>query len=76
MIKTILLLIFEFMKTGLMAVGGGCLLAELFQHLTFRTPMFAWSPYAAAVFCLFGGFLILAGIIRPLREHLARKFFI
>ena len=60
----------------LMAVGGGCLLAELFQHLTFHTPMFTWSPYAAAVFCLFGGFLLLAGIIRPLREHLKRKFFI
>lgn len=60
----------------LMAIGGGCLLAELFQHLTFRTPMFAWSPYAAAVFFLFGGFLLLAGIIRPLREHLKRKFFI
>ena len=60
----------------LMAIGAGCLLAELFQHLTFRTPMFTWSLYAAAVFFLFGGFLILAGIIRPLREYLERKFFI
>ena len=60
----------------LMAIGGGCMLAELFQHLTFRTPMFAWSLYAAAVFFLFGGFLILAGIIRPLREYLQRRFFI
>ncbi len=60
----------------LMAVGGSCMLAELFQHLTFRTPMFSWSLYAAAVFFLFGGFLILAGIIRPLREHLERTFFI
>ena len=60
----------------LLAVGGSCLLAELFQHLTFGTPMFSWSLYAAAVFLLFGGFLILAGIIRPLREHLQRTFFI
>ena len=60
----------------LLAVGGSCLLAELFQHLTFRTPMFAWSPCAAAVFGLFGGFLILAGSIRPLREQLERTFFI
>ena len=60
----------------LIAIGGGCMLAELFEHLTFHTPMFAWSLYAAAVFFLFGGFLILAGIIRPLREHLERKFFI
>ena len=60
----------------LIAIGGGCLLAELFQHLTFHTPMFSWSLYAAAVFLLFGGFLILAGIVRPLREHLERKLFI
>ena len=60
----------------LIAIGGGCLLAELFQHLTFHTPMFSWSLYAAAVFLLFGGFLILVGIVRPLREHLERKFFI
>lgn len=60
----------------LMSIGGGCMLAELFEHLTFRTPMFAWSLYAAAVFFLFGGFLILAGIVRPLREHLERKFFV
>lgn len=60
----------------LVAIGGGCLLAELFQHLTFRTPLFTWSLYAATVFGLFGGFLLLAGIIRPLREHLKRKFFL
>lgn len=60
----------------LIAVGCSCLLAEFFQHLTFRTPMFAWSVYAAAVFSFFGGFLVLAGIIRPLREHLERTFFV
>ncbi len=60
----------------LMAIGGSCLLAELFEHLTFRTPLFVWSPYAAAVFFLFGSFLILAGIIRPLREYLERRFFV
>ena len=60
----------------LLSIGGSCMLAELFQHLTFHTPMFSWSLYAAVVFFLFGGFLILAGIIRPLREHLERKFFL
>ena len=60
----------------LIAIGGSCLLAEFFLHLTFRTGMFTWSLYAAAVFLLFGGFLILAGVIRPLREHLERTFFI
>ena len=60
----------------LMTIGGSCLLAELFQHVTFHAPIFIWSPYAAVVFFLFGGFFILAGIIRPLREHLKRKFFV
>ena len=60
----------------LLAMGGGCLLAELFQHLTFHTSRFTWSLYASTVFFLFGGFLILAGIIRPLRAYLERKFFL
>ena len=60
----------------LLVIGGSCLLAEFFQHLTFHTPLFSWSIYAASVFGFFGGFLILAGIIRPLREHLQRVFFI
>ena len=60
----------------LLAIGSSCLLAEFFQHLTFRTPLFTWSLYAAGVFGLFGLFLILAGIIRPLREHLKRVFFV
>ena len=60
----------------LLAIGGSCLLAEFFQHLTFHTTLFSWSVYAAVVFGLFGGFLILAGIIRPLREHLKRVFFV
>ena len=76
--------LFRYVKKGtifitgglLIALGGSCMLAELFQHLTFHTPLFTWSLYAASVFCLFGGFLILAGIVRPLREHLERKFFI
>ena len=78
------LALFRYVKKGtifitgglLMAMGGGCLLAEFFQHLTFSTPMFTWSLYAATVFCLFGGFLLLAGMVRPLREYLERKFFI
>ena len=60
----------------LLLIGGSCLLAELFEHLTFHTDMFTWSIYAAVVFGLFGGFLLLAGIIRPLREHLERTFFV
>ena len=33
MIKTILLLIFEFMKTGLMAVGGGMACIRFLQDM-------------------------------------------
>ena len=66
-----------FITGGLiLAIGGSCLLAELFQHLTFHTAMFTWSIYAAVVFGLFGGFLILAGVVQPLREHLERTFFV
>ncbi len=66
-----------FITGGLLtAIGGSCLLAEFFQHLTFHTPLFTWSLYASSVFCLFGGFLILAGVIRPLREYLERVFFL
>ena len=60
----------------LIAIGGSCILAEFFEHLTFHIPMFKWSLYAAVVFLVFGAFLILAGIIRPLREHLERTFFV
>lgn len=60
----------------LMALGGASMLIELFTHLVFSAPMFGWSLYGAVVFGIFGGFLILSGIIRPLREHLERTFFI
>ena len=60
----------------LMALGGACMLIELFTHLVFSAPMFGWSLYGAVVFGIFGGFLILSGIIRPQREHLERTFFI
>lgn len=60
----------------LLLIGGSCILAEFFEHLTFGTAMFTWSIYAAVVFGLFGAFLILAGIIHPLREYLERSFFL
>ena len=60
----------------LLATGGATMLAELFQHITFGSRMFAWSLYSVSAFGAFGLFLILAGIIRPLREVLERKFFL
>ena len=58
---------------------GSCaasMLVELFEDLTFHTGMFNWSLYSATAFGIFGLFLLLAGIIRPLREHLEKKFFL
>jgi len=60
----------------LMAIGAASMLVELFEDLTFHTGMFNWSLYSATAFGIFGLFLLLAGIIRPLREHLEKKFFL
>ena len=60
----------------LLALGGICMLIELFAHITFHTPMFLWSLYAVAVFSALGLFLLIAAIIPALRQYLERKFFI
>lgn len=60
----------------LIVIGNSMMLVEMFEHITFGTKMFTWSLYSASFFSLFGGFLILAGLIRPLREYLERKFFL
>ena len=62
---------------GLFLVAGGCsMLVELFQHITFDTPMFLWSLYVVSGCGLVGIFLLLSGFIRPLHDWLARKFFV
>ena len=60
---------------GLIAYGGFMLLLEFFIHITFARPMVYWSILPLSVLCLLGMFLILVGIHRPLREHLAKKLF-
>ena len=57
------------------ALGIFNVLLELFEHITFALPMFLWSPYSAGALTLFGLFLILAGIIPPLRHFLEKNFF-
>lgn len=59
-----------------MLLSGYLILIELFEHVTFGTTMFLWSQFAGLPVGLLGFFLILAGIIRPLRELLDRTFFI
>ena len=66
------------LKTGCLLVAIGCstMLIELFQTITFHTPMFTWSLYSTCAFSLMGGFLILSGLISPWREYLERTFFL
>jgi len=56
--------------------GGLMFPIEVMIHYTFHRPaMLHWSYYPGAVFFLLGVFLLLVGIIRPLREHMRRKLF-
>ena len=59
----------------LVALGGMTMLIEFFAHITFGDPMFRWSLYTASTFCVAGLFLLLAGIIRPLRVAMRKHFF-
>ena len=55
--------------------GGFFAAAEFFEHLTFGTEMFRWSLYPLTVFAAAGLFLLTAGMIRPMRNALERRFF-
>ena len=56
--------------------GGIMILIEFLLHITFaHPPLFRWSLYPFAAFFLIGIFLLLVGIIRPLREFMHRKLF-
>lgn len=58
------------------AAGGFAILIEFFQTITFGTKMFTWSLYVASACGFFGLFLLIAAIIKPLREYLNRRFFL
>ena len=83
LLSTAVIALIRYVKGGKLFIFGGSIilggifsmLVELFQHITFFTPMFSWSVYSLSCCFVFGMFLILAGIIRPLREYLERKFF-
>jgi len=59
----------------LLALGGFTVLVEFFQHLSFGAPMFRWSLYSLSGFGAAGLFLLLAGMIPPLRQTMRRRFF-
>ena len=63
--------------------GGACIvygcsamLLELFQSITFGSPMFRWSLYPVAVLSAFGLFWVLAGLIPRLGDALRKRIFI
>ena len=64
--------------TGGFFVAMGCstMLIEFFEHITFDTPMFKWSLFTTAFLSVIGLFFIIAGIIRPVRDYLERRFFV
>jgi len=57
-------------------IGLSSMLIEFFQHLTFNSKMFVWSLYVVSCCTIFGIFLLLAGIIKPLKNYLNKRFFI
>ena len=59
----------------LMVIGGFTMLVEFFEHITFGTKMFTWSIYSFPLLGVAGLFLIITGIIKPLRYAMRRKFF-
>ena len=80
---TALICLLKYVRRGrLFIVGGfflalGCfsMLIEFFEHITFGTPMFLWSLFALAGCGAVGLFLLIAGMIRPMREALEKRFF-
>ncbi len=60
----------------IIAAGGLSILVEFFQHITFGSRMFTWSLYVVSPCAALGIFLLLAGMIRPLRGYLERRFFL
>lgn len=55
--------------------GGFTMLVEFFEHISFGFTMFAWSIYSASVLFAIGLFMILTGIIKPLKEYIEKLFF-
>ena len=59
----------------LMLIGAGFMLVELFQHITFGTPMFVWSLYCVCAFGALGLFLLITSFVPPLRAWIRKRFF-
>ena len=58
-----------------LGLGGFTVLVEFFEHITFGTPMFLWSLYSLVVLAAAGIFLLVSGLVPPLRRSLEKRFF-
>ncbi len=84
LLTTVYIVLFRNLRQGriltlgilLMVTGASFMLVEYLLHITFATPMFVWSLYCVIVFGALGLYLLLAGLIPPLGDHLRRKFFL
>lgn len=56
-------------------LGAFTVLVEFFEHISFGTQMFLWSVFPLVGFGAAGLFLLLAGMIPPLRHALGKRFF-
>ena len=83
LISTALICLLKYVRGGrlfilggfLLLLGGFTVLVEFFEHLTFGAEMFRWSLYSLAGFGSFGLFLLIAGMIPPLRLGMQKRFF-
>ena len=83
LILTALICLLKYVRGGrlfilggfLLTLGGYTVLVEFFEHLSFGLAMFRWSLYSLAGFGAAGLFLLLAGMIPPLRQEIRKRFF-
>ena len=83
LLSTALICLLRYVKGGRLFILGGFLLTlgaftvlvELFEHITFGTPMFEWSLYSLVGFGLPGLFLLVVRLIPRLRHGLEKRFF-
>lgn len=83
LLTTAMVCLFKYVKHGrlficggfLLLLGGFTVLIEFFEHISFGVPMFQWSLFSLAGFAAMGLFLLIAGMIRPLRDALEKRFF-
>ena len=83
LLSTALICLLKYVRHGRLFIFGGfflllgacTMLIEFFEHIAFGTPMFLWSLFSLTGFGAVGLFLLVAAMIRPLREALEKRFF-